>query len=127
MGFSEGSGESATSRIENEKDSKHIKLRNEIRLNVNKTKKQNKRRKRKNKKSFKRSVRFLGVNSAGIRSKLTSFKNVLNELKPIVFYVEETKLKDEGKLKLDNYDVFELVRKSRDGGGGLALGCLKEL
>ena len=69
----------------------------------------------------------MGVNSAGIRSKLTSFKNVLNELKPIVFYVEETKLKDEGKLKLDNYDVFELVRKSRDGGGGLALGCLKEL
>ena len=104
-----------------------MKLRNEIRLNVNKTKKLNKRRKRKNKKSFKRSVRFLGVNSAGIRSKLTSFKNVLNELKPIVFYVEETKLKDEGKLKLDNYDVFELVRKSRVGGGGLALGCLKEL
>ena len=82
---------------------------------------------RKNKKSFKRSVRFLGVNSAGIWSKLTSFTNFLNEIKPIVFYVEETKLKDEGKLKLDNYDVFELVRKSRDGGGGLALGCLKEL
>ena len=41
--------------------------------------------------------------------------------------MEETKLKDEGRLKIDNYDIFEHVRASRDGGGGLALGCLKEL
>ena len=41
--------------------------------------------------------------------------------------VEESKYKDEGKLKLDNYVIFELVRKSRDGGGGLALGCEKQL
>ena len=30
-------------------------------------------------------------------------------------------------LKLDNYHIFELVRQSKDGGGGLALGCLHEL
>ena len=41
--------------------------------------------------------------------------------------MEETKYKDNGKLKLDDYIVFDLVRKSRDGGGGLALGCVKEL
>ena len=44
-----------------------------------------------------------------------------------MFCVEETKLKDEGKFKIDNYDIFEHVRASRDGGGGLALGCMKEL
>ena len=30
-------------------------------------------------------------------------------------------------FNLENYYVFELVRQSRDGGGGLALGCLKDL
>ena len=69
----------------------------------------------------------MGVNAAGLKSKITSFKNVLHELKPAVFCVEETKLKDEGRIKIENYDIFEHVRKNRDGGGGLALGSLKEL
>ena len=69
----------------------------------------------------------MGVNSAGIRSKILTFKKILAELKPSVFFLEETKMKDSGKLKLDNYMIFELVRKSRDGGGGLALGCDKAL
>ena len=60
-------------------------------------------------KCLKKSIRFLGVNSAGIRAKLTSFKNVINELSPAVFFLGETKLKDTGKLKIDNYDAFELV------------------
>ena len=30
-------------------------------------------------------------------------------------------------LKLDNYIVYESVRQNRDGGGGLALGVIKEL
>ena len=41
--------------------------------------------------------------------------------------VEETKFKDEGKFKIPGYSIFELVRKSRDGGGGLALGCDNKL
>ena len=72
-------------------------------------------------------LRFLGVNAGGLRPKLLTFKKILNELKPSVFLIEETKYKDEGKMKIENYLIFELVRKSRDGGGGLALGCLKEL
>ena len=51
----------------------------------------------------------------------------VQKLKPGVFFIEETKMKDEGKLKFENYDIFELTRKSRDGGGGLAIGCIKEL
>ena len=69
----------------------------------------------------------MGVNAAGIRSKMTSFKDTLNRLEPEVFFIEETKMKEEGKLKFENYDVFELTRKSRDGGGGLAIGCKKAL
>ena len=52
---------------------------------------------------------------------------MLSELKPSVFFIEETKLKDTGKLKLDNFLIFELARKSRDGGGGLGIGCINEL
>ena len=59
--------------------------------------KRNKRGKRKNTKNINKSLRFLGVNAAGIRSKLLSFKKVLSELKPSVFCIEETKLKDAGK------------------------------
>ena len=55
-----------------------------------------------------------------------TFKKVIAELKPSVFFVEESKYKEERKLKIDNFIIFELVRKNKDG-GGLALGCIKEL
>ena len=65
----------------------------------------------------------MGVNAGGLRPKLLTLKKVLSELKPSVFMVEETKFKEVGKLKLENYVIFEKVRKSRDG-GGLAIGCI---
>ena len=51
-----------------------------------------------------------------LRPKLFTFKKILNELKPSVFFIEETKYKDAGKIKLENYVIYELVRKSRNGG-----------
>ena len=77
--------------------------------------------KRKSCKSFSSSLRFLGVNAAGLRPKLLTFKKILTELKPSVFCIKETKYKDSGKFKLDGYIIYELVRHNRDGGGGLAL------
>ena len=38
--------------------------------------------KRRSLKRFKKSLRFLGVNAAGLKSKLLSFKKVLADLKP---------------------------------------------
>ena len=58
---------------------------------------------------------------------MLTFKKVLRDLKPAVFFIEETKYKEEGHLKIDNFTIFELTRESRDGGGGLALGVVKEL
>ena len=83
--------------------------------------------KRKSSKSFVKTLRFLGVNAAGLKPRLTTFKKVLSELKPSVFMVEETKYNETGKLKLDNYVIFEAVRENKCAGGGLALGCSKEL
>ena len=68
----------------------------------------------------------MGVNSGGLKSKLQTLKKVLIELKPSVFFIEETKYKNSGKFKIENYEIFELVRSNREG-GGLAIGCLKDL
>ena len=83
--------------------------------------------KRKSLKRITKSLRFLGVNAAGLKSKLLSFRKVLTYLQPSVFFVEETKCKDEGQLKLgNNFIIYELLRQDRTG-GGLALGCAKDL
>ena len=82
---------------------------------------------RNNAKSFSKKLKFLGVNAAGLRSKLLTFKKVLQDLKPSVFFIEETKLKDVGRIKLENYITFEKPRKSRVNGGGVAIGCIRDL
>ena len=82
---------------------------------------------RKNRKPYKKNLRFLGVNSAGLKSKITSFRKVVSDLNPSVFFIQETKFQNTGKLKLENYIIYEFVRQNGDGGGGLALGCDKDL
>ena len=81
---------------------------------------------RKGSKNFVKSLRLLGVNSAGMKSKLFTFRKVLAKLNPSIFFIEESKYRNAGKLKFDNYIVFELIRQNREG-GGLAIGCAKEL
>ena len=76
--------------------------------------------------NFSKTIRFLGVNAAGLQSKILSFKKVLSELKPSVFFLEETKMKFEGKIRIENYMIFEKVRQNRSG-GGIALGCIKDV
>ena len=87
-----------------------------------------KRRRNRNKaRKISKSLRLIGVNAAGLRQKITTFKKVVENLKPSIFFIEETKFSEEGRLKIENFLVFELVRESKDGGGGLAIGCLPEL
>ena len=68
----------------------------------------------------------MGVNCAGLRPKLLTFKKVISELKPSAFFLQETKFNEVGKLKHKNHIIFEKVRKDRDG-GGLAFGCIPDL
>ena len=74
--------------------------------------KKNRRSLRKNKtKKYKNKVIFVGANAAGISSKLVSFDDMLETLKPTVFFIEETKLKTGGKIKTKNskqFQIFEL-------------------
>ena len=53
----------------------------------------------------------MGANAAGISSKLYSFNDILKKLKPSIFFIEETKLKQQGNLKIDkpsNFIIDEL-------------------
>ena len=85
-----------------------------------------------------KSVNIVGINSAGITSKIQSFDKLLFDIKPSIFMLQETKRKQGApKMKahnLDNYQVFELRRDmTREeggkgmGGGGLAMGALHDL
>ena len=85
---------------------------------------------RKNKKSkIKSSLCFVGTNSAGLSSKLESFDALLHSVNPSVFFIQETKFKQQGKIKTQQskkYQIFEMNRKEK-AGGGLAIGALEEV
>ena len=75
------------------------------------------------------NLRILGVNAAGIQSKLKSFDYVLQHLKPQIWTVQESKLRPNQKLKSEaakSFEVFYLNRKEAQG-GGLIVGVHKDI
>ena len=72
---------------------------------------------------------MVGVNSAGLSSKLISFDNLLSSLEPSVFFITETKMRSQGRIRTKNsqkYKIFELLRKDNCG-GGIAIGAVDDL
>ena len=74
---------------------------------------------------------MLGVNAAGLASKLVTFEHALKSIQPKIFFVQEVKQTSVGNIKtqyLQNFQLFELVRKEeRVAGGGLMIGVDKEV
>ena len=67
------------------------------------------------------------MNAAGLKSKLNTFKKVLKNFSILSFLFKKVNIKRKASLSyVDNFEIFESVRESRDG-GGLVLGCLREL
>ena len=100
-----------------------------LRPNQQKAKSKNRRVEgRINKKSKTENLRLVGVNAAGIKSKMISFEKVLSDLKPGVVFLQETKSKQQGNIVKSSsiYESYELIRKSKSG-GGLFIGVAKEL
>ena len=84
-------------------------------------------KKRKNQKS-KKSEYFsvFGTNANGLKAKKRSLENTLKHFDfPCVVLVQETMLKQKGKLKLDGYQVFEPEKENK--GQGLLTAVRKDL
>ena len=84
---------------------------------------------RNKKKKFQKDLLLVGVNAAGILSKMSSFDDLLSSLSPSLFFVQETKLYTGGRIKSINsqkYQIFELNRQHK-AGGGLAIGALEDV
>ena len=91
--------------------------------------KRNRRKEVKRNKNLSENVKIVGINAAGIMTKLDSFENLLRSENPAIFCIQETKAKKENKIKteyLNKFTIFELVRK-KSNGGGLCIGVLKDL
>ena len=74
-------------------------------VDENKVPKNRRSLRRNKKKKFENKLVFVGVNCAGLSSKLTSFDNLLATLNPTVFFLEETKMSTGGRIKTENSNI----------------------
>ena len=71
---------------------------------------------RNKKKKYNNELVFVVVNAAGVSSKLASFDDLLLKLRPSLWFMQETKMSNGGKIKTENsqkYEIFELVRETK--------------
>ena len=69
---------------------------------------------------------IMGNNSAGLLNKLDSFNRNIENFKPGVYFIQETKCRRKNQIKHDDYIMFEMIRKT-GGGGGLLTAVHKSL
>ena len=69
---------------------------------------------------------ILGANAAGILNKKESFLRNISHFIPGVFFIQESKVPRKGKIKADDYVIFERIRRV-GGGGGLLTAVHKNL
>ena len=55
-------------------------------------------------------------NAAGLKFKVQSLKNEIRSTKAGIFTIQETHLSKKGKLKVENFEIFEAIRKKQKGG-----------
>ena len=75
---------------------------------VLKRKKKTKRGGRKNKKQ---DLTIFSTNAAGLKSKMQSLKNEIKNVNASIFTVQETHFPKKGKMKMENFTIFESIRK----------------
>ena len=92
--------------------------------------KRNRRSLKRNKnKAKEQKLTFVGVNCAGLNSKLNSLDSLISQLNASVIFLQETKHRKQGKIgaaNLKNYQVYQLIRKNSQG-GGMAIAAHKDL
>ena len=93
-------------------------------LNEKKNRKRVKRGGRKFSKN-KESFTIFSTNAAGMKKKVQSLKNEVKNSNAAVFTIQESHYNKKGKLKVENFEIFEAIRKKQ--GGGSIIGAHKAL
>ena len=63
------------------------------------------------------SLIILSTNAASLKSKLKSFKHELKRSLAGVFTLQETHYATKGKVVIDDFEIFEAIRKGKQKGG----------
>ena len=64
-------------------------------------------------------IQMLHTNAADLKHKTEDLKNKLKFFKTKMFSINETHYKKKGHFKLDNFIIFESIRKNKEKGGTL--------
>ena len=70
---------------------------------------------------------IFGANANGILGKQDSLKNNILHFLPGVFFIQESKVSRKGQIKIENYEIFEVVRPNCPTGGSILTGVHKNL
>ena len=60
---------------------------------------------------------MLSANADGLGKKLHSLKHEINETNSKIFTVQETQYRTKGRVKIEEFVIFESIRKNREKGG----------
>jgi hypothetical protein len=69
------------------------------------------------KKAGNKVLTIFGTNCNGILGKKDSLLTNIQHFQPGVFFLQETKVGRKGQIKIDNYEIFEVVRENCPTGG----------
>ena len=81
--------------------------------------------KRGNKKNKEKYLNMFSSNAAQLKGKLDSLKNGIKETNAAIFTVQETHYANKGQFRINNFEIFEAIRKKAKG--GTAIGAHKAL
>ena len=62
---------------------------------------------------------ILSTNANGLKHKAEDLKNKVKYFDSAIFAIQETHFQRKGKFKLQNYNIFESIRKNKEHGGSM--------
>ena len=93
--------------------------------NVARILKKKKKIKRGGNKNKKQELVIFSTNAAGLKNKIQSLKNEIKNVNASIFTVQETHFTKKGKIKIENFTLFEAIRNKH--GGGTVIGVHNSL
>ena len=64
-------------------------------------------------------VHILSTNADGLKQKSKDLKDKVKYFETSIFAIQETHYHKKGMIKMDNFHIFEAIRKNKEQGGSL--------